>query len=45
MSEADLGQGYPVSSLDVVVVAGGKDGYVGRNGRPANGSSEGPPGA
>jgi uncharacterized cupin superfamily protein len=29
----------------VVVVAGGKDGYVGRDGRPANGSSEGPPGA
>jgi quercetin dioxygenase-like cupin family protein len=29
----------------VVVVVGGKDGYVGRDGRPANGSSEGPPGA
>jgi len=30
----------------VVVVAGGKDGYVGRDGRPGNGSSsEGPPGA
>ncbi len=29
----------------VVVVAGGKDGYVGRDGRPVNGSSEGPPGA
>ena len=29
----------------IVVAAGGKDGYVGRDGRPANGSSEGPPGA
>jgi|SRR5947209_12019705 len=29
----------------IVVVAGGKDGYVGRDGRPADGSSEGPPGA
>jgi uncharacterized cupin superfamily protein len=29
----------------IVVVAGGKDGYVGRDGRATNGSSEGPPGA
>lgn len=30
----------------VIVVAGGKDGYVGRDGRPAEGPpSEGPPGA
>jgi uncharacterized cupin superfamily protein len=30
----------------IVVVAGGKDGYVGRDGHPADGSpSEGPPGA
>jgi len=30
----------------IVVVAGGKDGYVGRDGRPGEGSSgEGPPGA
>jgi quercetin dioxygenase-like cupin family protein len=29
----------------VVVVVGGKDGYVGRDGRPATSSSEGPPGA
>ena len=30
----------------VVVIAGGKDGYVGRDGRPGDGgSSDGPPGA
>jgi uncharacterized cupin superfamily protein len=29
----------------VVIVVGGKDGYVGRDGRRVNGSSEGPPGA
>jgi uncharacterized cupin superfamily protein len=29
----------------VVVIAGGKDGYVGRDGRPADGSTDGPPGA
>lgn len=29
----------------VVVIAGGKDGYVGRDGQPVGGSSDGPPGA
>jgi mannose-6-phosphate isomerase-like protein (cupin superfamily) len=29
----------------VVVVAGGKDGYVGRDGRAVGGASDGPPGA
>jgi len=29
----------------VVVVAGGKDGYVGRDGQPVDGSGDGPPGA
>jgi len=29
----------------IVVVAGGKDGYVGRDGRPVDGPPEGPPGA
>jgi quercetin dioxygenase-like cupin family protein len=29
----------------IVVAVGGKDGYVGRDGRAVNGSSEGPPGA
>jgi quercetin dioxygenase-like cupin family protein len=35
-----------VGDEDAIVVAvGGKDGYVGRDGRAAEGSSEGPPGA
>jgi mannose-6-phosphate isomerase-like protein (cupin superfamily) len=29
----------------VVLVTGGKDGYVGRDGQPVGGSSQGPPGA
>lgn len=29
----------------IVVVAGGKDGYVGRDGQPVGGSQHGPPGA
>jgi mannose-6-phosphate isomerase-like protein (cupin superfamily) len=29
----------------VVVIAGGKDGYVGHDGRPGDGPSDGPPGA
>ena len=29
----------------VLVIVGGKDGYVGRDGRPGEGSAEGPPGA
>ncbi len=29
----------------IVIVAGGKDGYVGRDGRAADGPSDGPPGA
>ena len=29
----------------IVVVMGGRDGYVGRDGQPAGGASDGPPGA
>ncbi len=38
---------YAVSSLDaIVVIAGGKDGYVGRDGQAAGGKvGDGPPGA
>jgi hypothetical protein len=51
MSQATHGQGYPVAhlvgpDLAIVLVAGGEDGYVGRDG-PAVGDNPrgGPPGA
>jgi hypothetical protein len=53
MGQATHGQGYAVGALEamgdgeaIVLVAGGKDGYVGRDGQPVgDGPHDGPPGA